>query len=229
MKDISILNAFSRKTVGTNSSKKVREENKIPAIIYGDGKSPQPISIDVKDLRIAISKSAFINKIYDLSIDKSKTRVIVQDISQNPVTDRLEHVDFLRVNDNTKVTIEVPVKFTNEALSPGLKRGGVLNVVRYTVEVICPVKNIPENFEFNLDGLEIGDSIHISHTNMDPEIKPTITDRDFTVASILAPSALVSAEATEEKEEGEDSEETEVTENKDEQKNKEEEAPSDKK
>ncbi len=229
MKDISILNAFSRKIVGTNSSKKVREENKIPAIIYGDGKSPQPISIDVKDLRIAISKSSFINKIYDLSIDKSKTRVIVQDISQNPVTDRLEHVDFLRVNDNTKVTIEVPVKFTNEALSPGLKRGGVLNVVRYTVEVICPVKNIPENFEFNLDGLEIGDSIHISHTNMDPEIKPTITDRDFTVASILAPSALVSAEATEEKTEGEDSEETEATENKDEQNNKEEEATSDKK
>ena len=135
----------------------------------------------------------------------------------------------MRVNDNTKVTIEVPVKFTNEALSPGLKRGGVLNVVRYTVEVICPVKNIPENFEFNLDGLEIGDSIHISHTNMDPEIKPTITDRDFTVASILAPSALVSAEATEEKTDGKDSEETEAAENKDEQKNKEEEATSDKK
>ena len=229
MKDISILNAFSRESVGSNSSKKVREENKIPAIIYGDGKSPQPISIAVKDLRVAISKSSFINKIYDLSIDKSKTRVIVQDILQNPVTDRLEHVDFLRVNDNTKVTIEVPVKFINEALSPGLKRGGVLNVVRYTVEVICPVKNIPENFEFDLDNLEIGDSIHISHTNIDPEVKPTITDRDFTVASILAPSALVSAEATEEKKEGEESEEADSTENKDEQKSKEEEVSSDKK
>ena len=223
MKDISILNAFSRETVGTNSSKKVREENKIPAIIYGDGKNPQPISLDIKDLRIAISNSAFVNKIYDLLIEKTKTRVIVQDISQNPVTDRLEHVDFLRVNDNTKVTIEVPVKFINEALSPGLKRGGVLNVVRYTVEVICPVKNIPENFEFNLDGLEIGDSIHISHTQMDPAIKPTITDRDFTVASILAPSALVSAEATEEKTE-EDGEKTEESENKDEQKNKDDES-----
>ncbi|RPH06384.1 MAG: 50S ribosomal protein L25/general stress protein Ctc [Alphaproteobacteria bacterium TMED93] len=214
MKDISILNAFSRETVGSNSSKKIREESKIPAIIYGDGKNPQPISLDKKDLRIAISNSAFVNKIYDLLIEKTKTRVIVQDISQNPVTDRLEHVDFLRVNDNTKVTIEVPVKFINEALSPGLKRGGVLNVVRYTVEVICPVKNIPENFEFNLDGLEIGDSIHISHTQMDPAIKPTITDRDFTVASILAPSALVSAEATEEKTE-EGGEETEESENKD--------------
>ena len=199
MKDISILNAFSRDDTGSNSTKKVRQDNKIPAIIYGDGKNPQPISLNIKDLRIAINQSSFVNKIYDLSIEKTKTRVIVQDISQNPVTDRLEHIDFLRVNDNTKVTIEVPVKFTNEALSPGLKRGGVLNVVRYTVEVVCPVKNIPENFEFNLDGLEIGDSIHISHTEMDPEIKPTITDRDFTVASILAPSALVSAEATEEK------------------------------
>lgn len=223
MKDISILNAFSRETVGSNSSKKIREENKIPAIIYGDGKNPQPISLDKKDLRIAISNSAFVNKIYDLLIEKTKTRVIVQDISQNPVTDRLEHVDFLRVNDNTKVTIEVPVKFINEALSPGLKRGGVLNVVRYTVEVICPVKNIPENFEFNLDGLEIGDSIHISHTQMDPAIKPTITDRDFTVASILAPSALVSAEATEEKTD-EDGEKTEESENKDEQKNKDDES-----
>ena len=223
MKDISILNAFSRETVGSNSSKKIREESKIPAIIYGDGKNPQPISLDIKDLRIAISNSSFVNKIYDLLVEKTKTRVIVQDISQNPVTDRLEHVDFLRVNDNTKVTIEVPVKFINEALSPGLKRGGVLNVVRYTVEVICPVKNIPENFEFNLDGLEIGDSIHISHTQMDPAIKPTITDRDFTVASILAPSALVSAEATEEKTE-EDAEKTEESENKDEQKNKDDES-----
>ncbi len=221
MIDISILNAFSRENVGSNGSKKIRQENKIPAIIYGDGKNPKPISLDVADLRTAISKSTFINKIYDLSIDKSKTRVIVQDISQNPVTDRLEHIDFLRVNDNTKVTIEVPVIFTNEALSPGLKRGGVLNVVRYTVEVVCPVKSIPEIFEFNLEGLEIGDSIHISQTKMDEEINPTITDRDFTVASILAPSALVSAEATEEKPEEEGEETEESSENQDEEKNKE--------
>ena len=150
-------------------------------------------------------------KFYDLSINNSKTRVIVQGISQNPVTDQLEHVDFLRVNDKTKVTIEVPVKFLNETLSPGIKRGGVLNVVRYTVEVICPVNKIPESFEFNLEGLEIGDSIHISHTKIDEGVEPTIKDRDFTVASILAPSALVSAETSEDKaddgeEEGKDKE-----------------------
>lgn len=218
MKDISILNAFSRENVGSNGSKKVRQENKIPAIIYGDGKNPKPISLDVADLRTAISKSTFINKIYDLSIDKLKTRVIVQDISQNPVTDELEHIDFLRVNDKTKVTIEVPVKFTNEILSPGIKRGGVLNVVRYTIEVICPVSKIPESFEFNLEGLEIGDSIHISHTQINDGIEPTIKDRDFTVASILAPSALVSSEATEEKtdedEEGKEAEEEQTDESK---------------
>ena len=221
MRDISILNAFTRDKIGSNGSKKIRKDDKIPAIIYGDGKKPQPVSLEVKELRETINKSAFLNKIYDLSIDKSKTRVIVQEISQNPVTDRLEHIDFLRVNDDTKVTIEVPVKFINEALSPGLKRGGVLNVVRYTVEVICPVKNIPESFEFNLEGLEIGDSIHISHTEINQEVKPTITDRDFTVASILAPSALVSAESSEDKPESENEEGSEKEDTSEEEKNKE--------
>ena len=220
MKDISTLNAFNREKIGSNGSKKVRQNEKIPAIVYGDGKNPQPISLNVSDLRKTVNKSTFVNKIYDLSIDKLKIRVIVQDISQNPVTDRLEHIDFLRVNDNTKVTIEVPVRFINEVLSPGLKRGGVLNVVRYTVEVVCPVKDIPESFEFNLEGLEIGDSIHISHTEMDKEVKPTITDRDFTVASILAPSALVSAEATEEKAEEEGAESDKESEGKAEDSNK---------
>ena len=229
MKDISTLNAFNREKIGSNGSKKVRQNEKIPAIVYGDGKNPQPISLNVSDLRKTVNKSNFINKIYDLSIDKLKTRVIVQDISQNPVTDRLEHIDFLRVNDNTKVTIEVPVKFINEVLSPGLKRGGVLNVVRYTVEVVCPVKDIPESFEFNLEGLEIGDSIHISHTEMDKEVKPTITDRDFTVASILAPSALVSAEATEEKAEEEGAESDKESEKKAEDINKDTESSENKK
>ncbi len=214
MSSINTLNASLREKVGTNSAKKVRIANKIPAIVYGDGKNPEPISLDVKELRIEINKSSFLNRIFDLSINNSKTRVIVQGISQDPVTDQLEHVDFLRVNDKTKVTIEVPVKFLNENLSPGIKRGGVLNVVRYTVEVMCPVNKIPESFEFNLEGLEIGDSIHISHTNIDEGVIPTIKDRDFTVASILAPSALVSAETSEDKpdeaeEEGKEKDSTE--------------------
>ena len=210
MDNVSTLIASQREKVGTNSTKKVRDNKMIPAIIYGDGKKPEPISISVVDLRVEVQKSSFLNKIYDLSVDKSKTRVIVQDISQNPVTDDLEHVDFLRVNDKTKVTIEVPVKFINESLSPGIKRGGVLNVVRYTVEVVCPVNKIPEKFEFNLEGLEIGDSIHISHTNIDDGVETTIKDRDFTVASILAPSALVSSETAEEKTDEEKAEDDEA-------------------
>ena len=206
MDNVNTLIASHREKVGTNSTKKIRGNKMVPAIIYGDGKKPEPISISVVDLRIEVSKSSFLNKIYDLSVDKSKTRVIVQDISQNPVTDELDHVDFLRVNDKTKVTIEVPVKFINETLSPGIKRGGVLNVVRYTVEVVCPVNKIPEKFEFNLEGLEIGDSIHISHTNIDEGVETTIKDRDFTVASILAPSALVSSETAEEKTDEEEAE-----------------------
>ena len=215
MKNVNILNALSRKSVGTNSSKKVRHVNQIPAIIYGEGIKPEPISLAVPELRVEIQKSSFINKVYDIALEKNKVRVIVQEISQNPVTEKLEHIDFLRVNDKTKVTIEVPVKFINESLSPGIKRGGVLNVVRYSVEVICPVNKIPESFEFDLNGLEIGDSIHISHTKIESEIETTIKDRDFTVASILAPSALVSTEATEEKAESEEeSKEEEKTEEK---------------
>ena len=215
MKEINVLNALERKKVGSNSTRKVRQEAKVPAIIYGDGKTPEAVSLDIAELRKEISKSSFLNKIYDIELNKKKVRVIVQGVSQNPVTDVLEHVDFLRVNDNTKVTIEVPVNFINESLSPGIKRGGVLNIVRYSVEVICPVNKIPENFEFDLTGLEIGDSIHISHTKIDDGVETTIKDRDFTVASILAPSALVSSETSEDQEEKEEEEGSEEkTENK---------------
>jgi len=216
VKDINILSAFERKKVGSNSSKKVRKDDKVPAIIYGDGKIPEPISLNVQELRSEIANSTFLNKIYDININNKKVRVIVQGVSQNPVTDILEHVDLLRVTDNTKVTIEVPVNFINENLSPGIKRGGVLNIVRYSVEVVCPVNKIPENFQFDLTGLEIGDSIHISHTNIADGVETTIKDRDFTVASILAPSALVSAETSEEKdEEGEEGSSDEKNESKD--------------
>ena len=209
MKNVNTLNALSRKTVGSNSSRKVKNSEKIPAIIYGNGLNPEPVSLNVSELRKEVNNSTFLNKIYDLLVEKNKVRVIVQGVEQDPVTDELIHVDFLRINDNTKVTIEVPVKFINEVASPGIKRGGVLNIVRYAIEVICPVSKIPESFEFDLTGLEIGDSIHISHTKIEDGVNTTIKDRDFTVASILAPSALVSSETSEEKAEEEEEEEKE--------------------
>ena len=124
-----------------------------------------------------------------------------QDIALHPVNDNAEHIDFLRVNENTKVTIDIPVSFINEESSPGLKRGGILNVTRYNVEVVCPVANIPEKFEFDLTDLEIGDSIHFSDTQIDESVAPTITDRDFTIASIAAQSIITESEEAEETEE----------------------------
>ncbi len=188
MAEINSLNAAYRNKIGTNKSKQYRKEGKLPAIIYGDGKNPEPVLLDIHELRKEITKSAFTNKVYDISLEDKKVRVLVQDIKQNPLTERLEHVDFLRVNSKTKVTIEVPVSFINQEQSPGIKRGGVLNIVRHTVEISCPVDKIPEKFEFDLTSLEIGDSIHISHTKIEEGVETSIKDRDFTVASILAPS-----------------------------------------
>ena len=144
--------------------------------------------------------------------------MLPQDISFHPVNDNAEHIDFLRVNEKTKVTIEIPVSFINEEESPGIKRGGILNVTRYNVEVLCPVASIPEKFDFDLTGLEIGDSIHFSDTNVEESVKPTITDRDFTIASIVAPSALTSAESETETEEEDADAETETDETSEDQK-----------
>ena len=206
MADINAISADKRENTGSNTSKNMRRSGKIPAIIYGDGKDPQPISLDMHQIRREISKSSFTNKLYDINLEKDKVRVLVQDIQQNPITDQLEHVDFLRVTPKTIVTIEVPVSFINDTLSPGIKRGGVLNIVRHTIEVNCPVDAIPEKFEFDLTDLEVGDSIHISHTKIEENVKTTIKDRDFTVATILAPSALLSESSEEEEEKEEDSE-----------------------
>ena len=212
MANINTLNAHLRNRTGSNSSKQARLAGQLPAIIYGDGKDPEAISLDVMEIRKELSRSNFANKLYDISLGGKNIRVLVQDIKQNPISDQVEHVDFLRVNPNTKVTIEVPVSFVNEQESPGIKRGGVLNIVRHTIEVSCPVDKIPESFIFDLTDLEVGDSVHISDTKIDEGVQTSIKDRDFTVASVLAPSALLSS-ASEEDEEGEKEEdEAEISE-----------------
>ena len=149
----------------------------------------------------------FTNRLCNITIDDKVLSVLPQAIDRNPVTEIVEHIDFLKVGEKTKVTVEVPVIFINELESPGLKRGGVLNVVRHSVEVSCPVQKIPEKFEFDLTGLEVGDSVHISAIELEEGVLPTISDRDFTVASLVAPSALVSAAAEEETTEEEEQEE----------------------
>lgn len=204
------LKASARERVGKGAARELRREGLIPAVIYGDKKSPLAIAISYKDAMMRIHAGGFLSHIITVNVDGEKHKVIPRDYQLDPVRDFALHVDFLRIGKNTTLTIEVPVHFLNEEASPGLKRGGVLNIVRHTVEVHCPADNIPESFEFDLTGLDVGDSVHISAITMPEGVVPTITDRDFTVATIAAPSALRSEESEsadeDEGAEGEDAE-----------------------
>ena len=204
------LKAEKRTTLGKGKSRALRREGKTPAIIYGDAKNPIAIAIDTRSINNELRKPGFLTRLYDLQLEEETVRVLPQDVAVHPVNDNAEHIDFLRVNENTKVTIEIPVSFINEENSPGIKRGGILNVTRYSIEVICPVANIPEKFDFDLTNLEIGDSIHFSNTQIDESVTPTMTDRDFTIASIVSPSILTTAESETEETEGEEEEDSEV-------------------
>ena len=202
------LSAETRASVGKGNSRSLRREGRIPAIVYGNKLEPLAISLSEKDLNTELRKEGFFNKLCDLELGKEKILVLPQSIALHPVTDRAEHIDFLRVSDTTKVTIEIPVKFENEEECPGIKKGGILNVVRFSIEVSCPASNIPELFIVDLTGLELGDSIRFSNIKDVTEgVIPTITDRDFIIASVVAPAALVSEEVeTEEEEETTDEE-----------------------
>jgi large subunit ribosomal protein L25 len=202
------LSAETRASVGKGNSRSLRREGRIPAIVYGNKLEPLAISLSEKDLNTELRKEGFFNKLCDLELGKEKILVLPQSIALHPVTDRAEHIDFLRVSDTTKVTIEIPVKFENEEECPGIKKGGILNVVRFSIEVSCPASNIPELFIVDLTGLELGDSIRFSNIKDVAEgVIPTITDRDFIIASVVAPAALVSEEVeTEEDEETTDEE-----------------------
>ena len=200
------LSAETRKSVGKGNSRALRREGRIPAVVYGNKLEPLSISLSERDLNTELRKEGFFNKLCDLEVGKDKVLVLPQAIALHPVTDRAEHLDFLRVSDKTKVTIEIPVKFENEEECPGIKKGGILNIVRYSVEVSCPASNIPELFVVDLTGLELGDSIRFSNIKDVAEgVIPTITDRDFIIASVVAPAALVSEgeDTVEEDEEGE--------------------------
>ena len=200
------LSAETRKSVGKGNSRALRREGRIPAVVYGNKLEPLSISLSERDLNTELRKEGFFNKLCDLEVGKDKVLVLPQAIALHPVTDRAEHLDFLRVSDKTKVTIEIPVKFENEEECPGMKKGGILNIVRYSVEVSCPASNIPELFVVDLTGLELGDSIRFSNIKDVAEgVIPTITDRDFIIASVVAPAALVSEgeDTVEEDEEGE--------------------------
>lgn len=194
------LKATARTRVGKGAARTARREGLVPAVIYGDKKAPLPINISYKESFMRLHAGGFLTTVCTIDLDGEKHRVIPRDYQLDPVRDFLIHVDFLRVSAGATLDVGVPVHFINEAASPGMKRGGVLNIVRHEIELECPVDAIPEFITCDLTGTNIGDSIHISAITLPEGTKLTITDRDFTVATI-ASSAGAREEARGEEEE----------------------------
>jgi large subunit ribosomal protein L25 len=202
MSDVHTLVAEAKDRAGKGAARAARRAGRVPAVIYGAKKAPVMITLEPRDLDREISGGGFFATLYDVQVADNTERVLARDLQLHPVSDRPLHVDFLRVSASTEVTVQVPCSFNNEEESPGLKRGGVLNIVRYELELVCRADAIPHQIDVDLSGLEIGDSVHISEVRLPDGVQPTITDRDFTIASIAAPSVIV--EEVEEGEEGED-------------------------
>ncbi len=215
MTELLKLLAEKRELKGTGNSRASRNEGKVPGIIYGEKKDPMLITIDQKKLKMAIQNTGFFSKQCEIRVENDTFKVLPKDLQLHPVKESIIHIDFLRVGDNTMLTLHVPVKFINENKCEGMKQGGVLNIVRREVELKAPVQKVPEFLEVDLTGLEIGDSIHISSIKLDSEVVPVIKDRDFTIATIAQPTVMKieeevkedDDESTEEKDETKDSEE----------------------
>jgi len=184
------LHAEIRPDTGKSAVKKILASGKIPSIIYGLGESPINIALDKISILKEINSGGFLTRIFSLNIDGKKNLAIPREIQFDPLSDQPIHVDFLRLAPDSKITLDIPTKFINEETSPGLKRGGVLNVNRRTIQLSCPANNIPEEIVFDLDGLEIGDTIRISSVALPEGVVPLITDRDFTVASVASPTVV---------------------------------------
>jgi large subunit ribosomal protein L25 len=185
MAQANVIKASARAAGGKGAARAVRRTGSVPGVVYGgDEGNADTIQIDANDLFILIKKGRFLSTVFDIDVDGRKLKAIPRDVQLDPVKDFPLHVDFQRIGSDNRVRVGVPVRFINEALSPGLKRGGVLNIVRHEVEVWCPADKIPDHFEIDLTGLAIGRSIHISAVALPEDVKPTISDRDFTIATI---------------------------------------------
>ena len=179
---------------GKGASRALRREGRVPAVVYGGNDEVLAIHVEAKELVRQLGSGHFFNSIVEVEVGGAKVRTLPKDVAFHPVSDRPLHVDFLRLSANAQVHVEVPVHFINEAASPGLKRGGVLNIVRHELELVCDADSIPDDISIDVTGLDIGDSIHISHVTLPAGSASAITDRDFTIATIVAPSALKSEE-----------------------------------
>ena len=184
------LKALKREISSSGSNNKLRSEGLIPAILYGGKEANKNISIEKKDIKNLIHSDTFLSKVLELDIDGKKERVIPRDIAFNFVSEEPIHIDFMRIVSGKKIILEIPVKFINHPDSPGLKRGGVLNIVRRKVELRCPAENIPDEIIIDLSGTDIGTSIKISSVKLPENVIPTITDRDFVIATVASPTVM---------------------------------------
>ena len=209
MAETTILTGNLRTNTGKGFARASRRAGRIPAVIYGDKQDTISIDIGEREYKKIMTQSGIFSRLLDLNVDGKSNIVLTRDIQFHPVSENPLHVDFLRIGKGSTITVSIPVSFINEELSPGLKSGGVLNTVRFELELECPADSIPEKIEINLEGLVVGDSIKISNVELPDGVKPTITDRDFTIATIAAPTKMadVSTESSEET----DEEETEAT------------------
>lgn len=203
MSDTLHLPAETRDRAGKGASRALRREGRVPAVVYGGNEEPLSIHVEEKLLRKQLGTGHFFNSVVDVEVDGKLMRTLPKDVAFHPVNDRPLHVDFLRISKDSKVHVNVPVVFANEEASPGLKRGGVLNIVRHELDLVCTSDNIPEEIAIDVTGFDVGDSIHISHVKLPSGVESAITDRDFTIATIIAPSGMRSESGDNAKTEGE--------------------------
>ena len=187
---MSNLKATKRENLSSGSNNKLRAKGFIPAILYGGKDQNQNISVSKKEISNIINSETFLSKVLELDIDGKKEKVIPRDVAYHVVSEEPMHIDFMRIVSGKKIILEIPVKFINHPDSPGLKRGGVLNIVRRKVELKCPAESIPDEIVVDLAGTEIGTSIKISSVKLPENVIPTITDRDFVVATVAAPTVI---------------------------------------
>jgi large subunit ribosomal protein L25 len=188
------LPAETRDRAGKGASRALRREGRVPAVVYGDKKEALSVHVEEKLLTKMLSTGHFMNSVVMVEVGGKPNRTLPKAVDFHPVTSRPIHVDFLRIGEHSKVNVNIPVRFDNEEASPGLKRGGVLNVVQHEIELICDAAEIPDELHIDLTGLDIGDSIHISQVTLPKGAKAAIDDRDFTVATVVAPSAMKAEE-----------------------------------
>ena len=197
MSDVEVITAESRADMGRGASRAARRSGRVPGVVYGAGKDTVTISVDRRELVREIGRGGFNTRLYSLKVGGNSEQVLAREVQLHPVTDVPLHVDFLRLSADANIRLEIPVIFENEEESPGIKRGGVLNVVRHDIEVSCRADAIPENFTADLTGLEIGDAVRISDIILPEGVEPVITDRDFTIATVAASAAAIEEAAAE--------------------------------